>query len=94
MNGIGGNCVFVSYLKSMYLTILPFRDHFLHKCHYGEELLYWMRPVLILRFVLMFSKTFLNCNHLKIKAYQDCRDCFAFLNSVITLFRRVLYLFQ
>ena len=55
MSGIGGNFVFVSSTRAwdenMYLTSLPFRDHSLRKCHYGEELVYWLRLVLILRFV-------------------------------------------
>ena len=44
-------------MKNMYLISLPFRVHSLRKCHYGEELVYWLRLVLILRFVKMFSKT-------------------------------------
>ena len=47
-----GNCVFVSSKIAWEdLTILPFRDHSLHKCQNGEELVYWLNLILILRFV-------------------------------------------
>ena len=67
--------------KNMFLNFLPFRDHSLHKCHYIEDLVYWLRPLLILRFVSMLSKTFLDCNHLKIKADQDCCDMIILISS-------------
>ena len=68
-------------MKNMYFTCWRFQDHSLHRCCYGEELVYKLKPFINLRCVFMFSKMFLNCNHQKIKAFQDCRDMIVLIFS-------------